>query len=398
MKDCYIQFVVVVFIVSLFLAYPIQAQTTVSIRLNTQTGQSAYIADNYLNTSWPDHQDLIAMSWTVPFPASARTLFQIYLNSIPANVQIISARLSLFANPTPENTSHYGSNETYLRRVTTQWDKNTVLWEPQPDFTHLHEVLLPAVVLNQNLVNIDVTNLIKDMINNPQSGFGFILMQRFEYPQKSTNFASGVCPDTSKRPLLEITYDDPLPVELSSFTSSVNERNINLNWTTSSEENNSGFEIHRSSLNENSDFTKVGFVNGNGTSKSPVNYSYEDRSLTSGRYRYKLKQIDYNGNFKYHELSNDVTVGIPDKFSLSQNYPNPFNPATKINFDIPRDGIVSLKIYDVKGREVKNLLNEFRIAGYYSVDFNGNNLASGAYFYKLVYENSEATKNMILLK
>lgn len=389
---------IILLITLLFLNSSVQAQTTVSIRLNTHTGQSAYIADNYLNTNWPDHPDLIAISWTVPFPASARTLFQIYLNSIPANVHIVNARLSLFANPTPVNTSHYGLNETYLRRVTSQWDKNTVLWEPQPDFTHHNEVLLPAVVLNQDLLNIDVTNLIRDMVNNPHSGFGFILMQRFEYPQKSTNFASGVCSDTTKRPLLEITYDNPLPVELSSFTSAIIGRNVTLKFTTTTEENNSGFEILRSSLNISSDFTKIGFVNASGTSKTPTNYTYEDRNLNSGRYKYKLKQIDYNGNFKHYELSNEVIVGVPEKFSLSQNYPNPFNPTTKINFDIPQDGIVTLKIYDVNGKEVGKLVNEFRNAGYYSSDFTANNLASGAYFYKLTFGDYEATKNMILIK
>jgi len=381
------------------------AQTTISIRLNTQTGQSAYIADNYLFTPFPNHPDLISTSWSNVVPASARTLFQFYFDSIPTSAQIIDAKLSLFANPTPVNEGHFGDNESYIRRVTSTWLANSVLWEPQPDFTHRHEVLLPTVTSGQNLLNINVTDLVKDMIDNPKTSFGFILMLRFEYIYKSMNFASGVCPDTSKRPLLVITYDEPLPVELSSFTSSVNERNVTLNWTTSSEESNSGFEILRSSLSENSDWFKIGFVQSNGNSSSSHNYSYIDRTLSTGKYKYRLKQIDFNGNYEYYDLSNEVVIGIPQKFSLSQNYPNPFNPSTIIFYDIPQDGTVKLRIFDESGREIKVLVNEMKSAGYYTLDFNASNLSSGVYFYKLEFNPSAVSgrslvdsKKMILLK
>ena len=146
-----------------------------------------------------------------------------------------------------------------------------------------------------------------------------------------------------------------LPVELSSFTSNINNRDVTLNWSTSSEVNNSGFDIERSS---NGTWSKVGNVTGNGTSTVGHNYSYTDRNLASGNYSYRLKQVDYNGNFEYHNLSNEVIVGVPVNYDLSQNYPNPFNPSTSINFDLPIDGKVSLKLYDMNGREVMTLLNE----------------------------------------
>ncbi|MBK8552925.1 MAG: T9SS type A sorting domain-containing protein [Ignavibacteria bacterium] len=71
------------------------------------------------------------------------------------------------------------------------------------------------------------------------------------------------------------------------------------------------------------------------------------------------------------------------KFRLGQNYPNPFNPVTKIDFDIPMNSKISLIVYDVSGREIKKLVNEIKEAGYYSVNFDGTNLASGVYLYKL---------------
>jgi hypothetical protein len=89
---------------------------------------------------------------------------------------------------------------------------------------------------------------------------------------------------------------------------------------------------------------------------------------------------------------------IPDKFSLSQNYPNPFNPTTKIDYAIPKNGFVTLKIYDVLGREVKTLVNENKTPGNYSIDFNGSEFSSGVYFYKLESKGFSDVKRMILIK
>jgi hypothetical protein len=84
--------------------------------------------------------------------------------------------------------------------------------------------------------------------------------------------------------------------------------------------------------------------------------------------------------------------------SLSQNYPNPFNPVTKINFAIPKTGFVTLKIYDILGREMRTLVNESVKAGNYSVEFNATTLSSGVYFYRLISDNFTDTKKMMLIK
>jgi len=89
---------------------------------------------------------------------------------------------------------------------------------------------------------------------------------------------------------------------------------------------------------------------------------------------------------------------LPVKYALSQNYPNPFNPVTKINFALPKQGLVNLKIYDILGREVKTLVNEFKSPGEYSVDFNGSDLASGIYFYRLESNGFSDIKRMMLIK
>jgi hypothetical protein len=89
---------------------------------------------------------------------------------------------------------------------------------------------------------------------------------------------------------------------------------------------------------------------------------------------------------------------LPSEYELYQNYPNPFNPTTKIYFSIPKQGLVTLKVYDVLGREVANLVNEVKTAGNYIVDFDASYLASGVYFYKLEVNGFSDVKRLVLIK
>ncbi|MGV8018097.1 MAG: T9SS type A sorting domain-containing protein [Ignavibacteria bacterium] len=192
-----------------------------------------------------------------------------------------------------------------------------------------------------------------------------------------------------------------LPVRLASLNSSVEKRNITINWSTSSEANNSGFDVERKGMNE-SNWMKAGYVQGSGNSNSTKNYSFTDRGLQTGKYQYRLKQIDFNGNYEYFDLNGYVEVGVPNKYDISQNYPNPFNPVTKIDYDLPFDSKVSLRIYDVTGREVKSLFSGDVKAGYYTQLFDASSLSSGIYFYRITANslsgNFVMTKKMALIK
>ena len=198
--------------------------------------------------------------------------------------------------------------------------------------------------------------------------------------------------------------ESAMPVTLSSLTNSVTGRNIKLNWTTTSEINNAGFNIERLGIRQQAtgNWEKIGYVSGKGTTNTATNYSFDDRNLQTGKYKYRLKQIDHNGNFEYFSLNGEVEVGVPAKFDLSQNYPNPFNPVTKINFDLPFDSKVNISLYDITGREVKSLVNESRTAGYHTVQFNASDLSSGIYFYRIMTKSSAKdfvmTKKMAVIK
>ena len=199
-----------------------------------------------------------------------------------------------------------------------------------------------------------------------------------------------------------------IPVELISFSASVGVNVVNLEWETATELNNHGFEIEKSSNRTNhpkgkADWRTIGFIEGNGTTSEPQHYSFTDNLLgsESSILSYRLKQVDFNGSFTYSEI---VDVGIPPSvFSLSQNYPNPFNPNTRIKFTIPsnvkRQTLnVTLKVYDVLGNEVATLIDEEKQPGVYEIEFDGSNLSSGIYLYRLTAGEFNDEKKLVLIK
>ncbi|MCX6158076.1 MAG: T9SS type A sorting domain-containing protein [Ignavibacteriae bacterium] len=221
----------------------------------------------------------------------------------------------------------------------------------------------------------------------------------FDIYYNGVSNATGFGTSSTTAPI-KLIDSSPLPVKLQSFTYSVSGRNVNLNWATSMEENNAGFDIERKS--ETGNWTKVGFVAGKGNSNNVNNYTYTDSKIESGKFSYRLKQSDYNGNFEYFTLSGNVTVGTPSKYVLSQNYPNPFNPVTKIDFEIPQDAKVTMKVYDITGKEMSTLFSGVKSAGFHTVQFDGNGLSTGIYFYRLVAsangQETVITKKMNLIK
>ena len=188
--------------------------------------------------------------------------------------------------------------------------------------------------------------------------------------------------------------NEPVPVELISFTAISNNSTVNLNWTTATELNNSGFEVQRKS--KNSDWNPIGFIKGYGTTTTQNDYSYTDQSPLSGINIYRLKQIDYDGTFDY---SSEVEMEIvPAEYVLQQNYPNPFNPTTTINFNIPKEDFVNVTIFNSLGEEVATLLDGVMSAGSHSLTFDANGFASCLYILKMTSGSYSNTIKMNLMK
>ncbi len=191
-----------------------------------------------------------------------------------------------------------------------------------------------------------------------------------------------------------------LPVELTSFTGSLVNDKVVLNWITATELNNQGFDIEKS-LN-NIDFEKIGYVPGFGTSTESRDYTYKISEVPVETQYYRLKQIDYDGTSTY---SSTVEVdGIsPTNFILEQNHPNPFNPSTRITFTLPVESNINIKLFNMLGQEIENIESGQLEAGTHQVNFNANSLASGTYIYVLEAngingKNFRESKKMMLMK
>lgn len=191
-------------------------------------------------------------------------------------------------------------------------------------------------------------------------------------------------------------FNNPIPVELVAFTSSADGNDVVLNWATSSETNNAGFEVqHRV---EGGPYEVLGFVEGHGTTTEEQTYSYRAEGLDVGIHTFRLKQIDFDGAF---ELSQEVevAVGVVGTHVLSEVYPNPFNPQAQFTLAVGSHQSVSITVYDVVGRQVATLHDGILEANEpYQFTIDGSGLASGAYFIRIVGETFTNTRRITLLK
>ena len=202
-----------------------------------------------------------------------------------------------------------------------------------------------------------------------------------------------------------VNVQSSMPVQMLNFTYSVENNSLTLKWVTGQEINNLGFDIERTTVEGKDNWVKAGFIKGKGCSNYSVTYEFTDKNLFPGKYRYRIKQFDYNGNFEYYNLNEVVNISFPKKFLLEQNYPNPFNPSTNIRFYIAAkessnmNSSVRIILYDISGREIKTLLNESLSPGVYEVKLNGEKLSSGMYFYSLISEGVKLdTKRLMMIK
>jgi hypothetical protein len=198
--------------------------------------------------------------------------------------------------------------------------------------------------------------------------------------------------------------DNPLPVELASFRGTVTPRGVALSWVTASEKNNAGFMLVRNgSVIASYQFSPE--LRGKGTTTAVTNYAFLDANVETGQtYTYQLRSVDFDGSV--HDYAQRVSVEVREPiqppvftYNLEQNYPNPFNPTTNIRYSIRDAGLVTLKVYDLLGREVATLVNQAQPPGNYQVTFDASRLtSSGMYIYRLQSGSFTRTMKMLLVK
>jgi hypothetical protein len=240
-----------------------------------------------------------------------------------------------------------------------------------------------------------------DAIGTATAGYGTLFSALWQSSYTPTTGTQG------NFSVVKLRFENPIPVELTSFTANVIGNKVKLNWTTATELNNQGFEIQRKvKSDKGSEWERVDFVAGFGTITETKSYSYTDE-VDPGSYLYRLKQIDFDGSFSFsNEI--EVEVNTPQNFSLNQNYPNPFfatgrsasggNSGTTISWQSSVGSWQTLKVYDVLGNEIATLVNDYREAGKHEVNFDASNLPSGIYYYQLSADGFTESKKMLLIK
>ncbi len=271
-----------------------------------------------------------------------------------------------------------------------------------PNLDHTQARLVDVTVKNNAVLAADPTPPIGfNPLNNSSGNYNWVSGVDYKFNQHTGELIiyvlqsnNGIAAFRKKTPI-------PLPVELQSFTAETNGYLVTLKWTTAFEENNFGFNIMRSA-DGGENWEQIGFVQGAGTTTGLRNYSYEDDVQASGIkvpvIKYRLVQVDLDGTSKRSPIVEALITSTPTSVALSQNYPNPFNPVTSISYQLDEPGFVSLKVYDAMGREVATLVDAMKDEGTHTVQFNGKNLPSGSYVYRMIANGKTIEKRMMLLK
>ncbi|HPG41404.1 MAG TPA: T9SS type A sorting domain-containing protein [bacterium] len=232
--------------------------------------------------------------------------------------------------------------------------------------------------------------------------------------EKNENIAPYMNPDLAELPLRQylntchalgignlaeekiIVHTEPTPVHLVVFYARIVDNQVELGWEVEQAEGFFGYEIQRST--DNNEFIKIGFVEFNQRYRT---YSFTDQESDYGKIKYRLKLLDNDGTLNFSET---ITLVIKQEntFHLYQNYPNPFNSRTVIQFSLSHYSHVTLAIFDVTGQRVKTLLEDYRYPGFYSLNWDGTNdynskVAAGFYVYQLKTEMQYLTRKMFLV-
>ncbi|MBK7375332.1 MAG: T9SS type A sorting domain-containing protein [Chitinophagaceae bacterium] len=203
---------------------------------------------------------------------------------------------------------------------------------------------------------------------------------------------------THGRGMWEISVAGALPVTYRSFNAYEKPQGkVTLEWRTASENNNKGFEIERSIYRDNNtalNFEKTGFVAGNGTSSAEHGYLHIDEPTGGNKFMYRLKQIDYDGRFKYSETRLVTLSGLTTQ--LYNAYPNPADASSIIKYQLANDSKVDIALYDLTGKRIRSLINTRQEAGIYQVPLKTNDLPAGAYIYRMSADNMQLANRIII--
>ena len=197
-----------------------------------------------------------------------------------------------------------------------------------------------------------------------------------------------------------------LPIELISFTVTQSHGGVLLTWVTGCETENAGYIVERKAAfgewEKLADFRTCASLEGSGTSSETHEYKYLDQNILSGSYKYRISDVDYQGEITVHQaveiIVSEETFDKPKDFGLTAAYPNPFNPTLSLEYNISEDAQIEVAIFDLNGKRISTLESGFKSVGHYNLAWNAANVPSGIYVVKVVSGDKVDLQKVSLLK
>lgn len=292
-------------------------------------------------------------------------------------------------------TSTYTSNPTTVTTVVEDWDGSAWV-NTERTTTELNDNDLPTEEITDTWSGADWVRTDRVEASYLTIGGTEKLLTVLEQTCSSDCVASKITWENAER--TTFSYDELLPVELTSFTVAQSDQRALLVWATASETNNAGFEVQRR-LHQNGSFEHLGFVEGMGTTNVPQRYRFTDSDLpfAAQQVTYRLKQVDFDGAFEY---SNEVelTLDAPDQVLLHGNFPNPAHSLTTIRYEVSTAGPMRLYVYNLLGQRVATLVDDSVPVGRHEVTFDTRQLPSGLYMLRLQMGDRNRVQRMTVVK
>ena len=380
------KFIYILIIIAISLCQMGYAQTTVMVSPtdDTQLNQAAGV------TPLGAQSNLIINPWTPSWTSRLAIKFDL---SAYSGSTINSAKLVLFERST------LGTSRTInVHSITTDWDENSAHWgfpwtSTGGDFNGIPaSSFTPVWTGVPKKDSIDLTLSVQNFVNGTNSNFGWLLkIDHEDASQQFWEFYSKEWSITTQRPVLIISFNDntALPIELIEFKVQKENERVKLNWTTASETNNKFFTIQRSLDAIN--FEEIGTILGAGNSSVTLNYTLYDDNPYEGLTYYRLKQIDFNGDFSYSKIK---TVYF-SKISIIKIYPNPAKNYVNIIVGTPNETAIDLVVFNHLGQKIIEEKKK-TLKGYNTINLNIERLRPGNYVFQVTTPNGEHIENIFI--
>lgn len=350
-------------------------QDTIVFQPGPGEGKDAIVHSLYPNTNYKNCKSNIAAAWTYQGEFGIiRGLFKFDLSSLSTQLQIQSAYLNLFYNPTCGHVGHYGANSAWISKIINDWDEATVKWNNQPGTTMVNQVSLPASQSpNQNYLEISVTDIVQDMIANPGSNFGFQIRMQVEETYRSLTFASSDNLDPDLWPMLVI-----IPA--------CNPPDANFNFEAN------GNSVIFSDSSQNATSWQWDFGDGYQSTLTNPQHTYDE----PGEYEVCLIASNECGSDTACKI---VRVGITDILDKSASseieiYPNPAVDFFVVRLPFIPGTETELQIIDRLGKIV------YRVRGFLNnnneITIDCSSLSDGIYYLRLSNPERNFTKKFLI--